>query len=86
MRFEGLFRFLFIQYCVVAGILLLIAPWSMLWQRFLLELPPGTLRFALALPALQAGVSAFGLVHLVWAFHDLESLLLLKKDHDRGAP
>jgi len=87
MRFEGILRFLFIQYCVAAGLLLVIAPWSLLWERFLLLLPHGLPSFFFGHSAARGGISGFGLVHFMWAFHDLSSLLIPKRAHggDEGS-
>lgn len=79
MRVQALIRFLFVQYCIAAGVLLLVAPWNMLWERLLLQLPVGSLWDLASHSWLRGAVSGFGLVHLVWAFHDLETLLSSRK-------
>lgn len=79
MRLDGLIRFLFIQYCIAAGVLLIVAPWSQLWERMLVLLPYGVLPQVVGHSAARGAVSGFGLVHLTWAFHDLGGLLLQKK-------
>ncbi len=81
MRFHGFLRFLFVQYCIAAGVLLVVAPWSMIWERLLLQIPAGTFWHLAAHVLFRGGVSGFGLIHLVWAFHDLETLLSSRKGH-----
>jgi hypothetical protein len=51
----------------------------MLWDRTLGQLPFQLLRAVALHPALRAGVTAFGLVHLIWGAHDL-TLLLSRRD------
>ena len=62
---------LFILYCVEAGALLLVTPWSPIWARLLLRSAgPAALDVGL-LPWVRASISAFGMVHLLWGAHDL---------------
>jgi hypothetical protein len=75
MRLDPLFRWLFILYCVEAGVFLVLAPWSLLWDRGCLGLPMPSLRQACLHPVLRGGVSGFGLVHLLWGAHDLDAWL-----------
>ncbi|MCB1036376.1 MAG: hypothetical protein KDD47_21300 [Acidobacteria bacterium] len=83
MRLEGLIRFLFVVYCVLAGLLLFVAPWSPLWERILVRAPfPATVQL-LSHTATRAAASGFGLVHLVWALNDLESFFLAVRPHPR---
>jgi hypothetical protein len=79
MRIEILFRLLFILYCVEAGLFLLLAPWSPLWDRNVLLIPISGLRTLALHPASRGAVSGFGLIHLVWGAHDLDALLSLRK-------
>jgi len=75
VRLDSLFRVLFVVYCVEAGLFLLVSPWTPTWERLGGLLPWSALRdIALALPA-RGFVSAFGLVHLIWALHDVDLLL-----------
>lgn len=82
MRLGTLTRFLFILYCIDAGVLLLLAPWSLTWDRLALELPLGLLRGLFLHPVARGAVSGFGLVHLVWGAHDLDALLARRRGHD----
>jgi hypothetical protein len=75
MRGDPLFRILFILYCVETGVFLVLAPWSLLWDRSLVQLPANGLRSVFLHPALRGGVTGFGLVHLVWGAHDLDAWL-----------
>ncbi len=79
MRIEILFRLLFIFYCVEAGLFLLLAPWSPLWDRNVLLIPFAALRGLALHPASRGAVSGFGLIHLVWGAHDLDALLSLRR-------
>ncbi|HEX5759340.1 MAG TPA: hypothetical protein VF121_09110 [Thermoanaerobaculia bacterium] len=84
MRLEVLFRLLFILYCVEAGLFLVMAPWSPIWDRNVLQIPLAALRAFALHPAARGAVSGFGLVHLVWGAHDLDALLTLRRPR-RGA-
>jgi hypothetical protein len=75
MRLDPLFRWLFILYCVEAGVFLVLAPWSLLWDRGCINLPFSSLRQVCLHPVVRGGVTGFGLVHLVWGAHDLEAWL-----------
>jgi hypothetical protein len=75
MRSASLFRLLFILYCVEAGIFLIFAPWSPVWDQTMLRLPLAALRTLCLHSYLRGAVSGFGLVHLVWGAHDLQELL-----------
>lgn len=79
MRFDSLFRVLFVVYCLEAGIFLTVAPWTEGWQRVAMLMPYGLLRSLVAHSWLRGLISGFGLVHLVWAAHDIDLVL-------RGAP
>lgn len=70
-----LLRVLFILYCIEVGVLLTLSPWRELWPRLIVDLPWDSLRSALMLPLGRSVVTGFGLVHLVWGFHDLNQLL-----------
>ena len=72
MAYGTVGRLLFVLYCVEAGVFLLLAPWSPVWDRVWAQVPLAGL-YPLALkPVVRAAVSGFGLVHLVWGAHDLE--------------
>jgi len=90
VRLESAFRALFFVYCLEAGLFLAVLPWTPTWDRLSLAAPVATLRAWLGLGALGAGwlgagwlgdgwlrglASGFGLVHLVWAAHDLDEFL-----------
>ncbi|HUP41857.1 MAG TPA: hypothetical protein VM599_01465 [Thermoanaerobaculia bacterium] len=67
--------FLFVVYCLEIGLFLVFAPWTVLWDRTLGQLPSQLLRTVALHPALRAGITGFGLVHLIWGVHDLTLLL-----------
>lgn len=75
MRLSSLFRVSFILYCIEAGIFLLFAPWSPVWDQTMVQIPLEGLRMLALNPLFRGAVSGFGLVHLVWGAHDLDALL-----------
>jgi hypothetical protein len=78
MRFTTFLSLLFILYCAEAGVVLLFAAWSPVWDRTIIQLPLAMLRGLLLHPLFRGAVSGFGLVHLVWGAHDLHALLSRK--------
>jgi hypothetical protein len=66
-----MFRLVFILYCFEAGILLLFVPWFPFWDRTLIQIPFDALRHFCLHPLARSAVSGFGLVHLIWALHDV---------------
>ena len=79
MRSSLLFRILFILYCVEAGTFLVLAPWSAVWDRTVVQIPLDLLRAAGLHPVFRAAVTGFGLIHLVWGAHDLDELIFRRK-------
>lgn len=75
MRLSSLLRVSFILYCIEAGIFLLFAPWSPVWDQTMVQIPLEGLRTLSLNPLFRGAVSGFGLVHLVWGAHDLDALL-----------
>jgi hypothetical protein len=76
MRRTTFVQVLFILYCIEVGSFLVLAPWSQTWERAIVFLPlSASLVPWLLSPALRGGVTGFGLIHLVWAAHDLDRLL-----------
>lgn len=75
MRLDLFSRILFIIYCLEAGAVLLLVPWGHGWERMMFRIPFETLRDITLQPFFRSLVSAFGLVHLIWATHDLDLLL-----------
>lgn len=66
-----LLRLAFIVYCFEAGLFLLVAPWKEIWPTLIAGVPGAPLRRFLYMIPVRGAVSGFGLVHLVWAVHDL---------------
>ena len=62
---------IYLVYCFEAGIFLLVAPWSIHWERniFLDVLP--SLRSVFFSPWFRGAVSGLGLLHLILGFVDL---------------
>jgi hypothetical protein len=74
MRQDRITLFLFVVYCAEIGLFLVVAPWTVLWDRTLGQLPSHLLRIVALHPAVRAGVTGFGLIHLIWGLHDLTLL------------
>jgi len=72
-------RVLFVLYCIEAGVLLLLAPWSASWDRTVIRIPNFAVQIFLAHPMFRGAISGFGLVHLVWGVHDLDRWLARRK-------
>lgn len=75
MSAERTLRLLFFVYFTAAGTILVLAPWSPGWDFMLKPFPfPGVdwLRH----PLVRAAFTGFGLMHLVWGFHDLLGLFV----------
>ena len=81
MRLDTLFRGLFLAYCLEAGLLLLIVPWTAGWESNCLALPLAGLQPLLFSTYVRAALSGFGLVHLVWVAQDIEIWIV----HGRAA-
>jgi hypothetical protein len=75
VRADSLFKFLFIVYCLEAGLFLVLAPWTDAWERVVLLVPVAPLRHLVAVSWVRGLVTGFGLIHLVWAAHDVDLLL-----------
>lgn len=74
-----MFRLIFILYCLEAGVLLLFIPWSPFWDRTLIQIPFEWVRTVGLHPWIRGAVSGFGVVHLIWALHDLIGLIPRRK-------
>lgn len=86
MESGSFIRVLFVLYCIEAGVLLLLAPWSASWDRTVSRIPSLALQVVLFHPALRGAVSGFGLVHLVWGVHDLDQWLARRKLREQSTP
>jgi len=84
MRLDSLGRILFILYCIEAGAILLLLPWGAGWERLVLHVTDSGLHSFLLVPAVRGLVSAFGIVHLVWAAHDLDLMALARRSRNSG--
>jgi hypothetical protein len=72
VRFESLYRVLFLIYCLEAGLFLTFSPWSAAWDRLAMLLPLGFLRAAFLAPWARGLFTGFGVVHLLWIVHDVD--------------
>ena len=79
MRLDSLGRILFILYCIEAGAILLLLPWGGGWERLILHVPGQALQSYLLMPVVRGLVSGFGVLHLVWAAHDLDLMAQSKR-------
>jgi hypothetical protein len=75
MRLDLLSRILFIIYCLEAGAVFLVVPWGAAWDRTIVQIPFEGLRYMLLHPVFRSLISAFGVVHLVWAVNDVDLFL-----------
>ena len=75
MRLDLISRILFIIYCVEAGALFFVLPWGVGWDRTVVQIPLAILRALLFHPLARSAISAFGILHLVWAVNDLDLML-----------
>lgn len=80
--FERFLPFAFVLYCTTVGIALVMIPWTSGWDQMLAFLPWDAAGF-LKLPWVRGGLTGFGLVHLVWGFHDLQVLLRANPEDSR---
>ena len=79
MRLDSLGRILFVLYCIEAGAILLLLPWGGGWERLILHVSNPELQRILLMPAVRGLLSGFGVVHLVWAAHDLDLMALARR-------
>ena len=79
MRLDSLGRILFVLYCIEAGAILLLLPWGGGWERLILHVSSPELQRILLMPAVRGLLSGFGVVHLVWAAHDLDLMALARR-------
>jgi hypothetical protein len=79
MRSSIFFRLLFVLYCFEAGVFLVLAPWSVVWDRTVIQISFTSLRNLLLHAALRGGVSGFGFIHLLWGLHDLDEILFRRR-------
>jgi len=86
MRLDLISRILFIIYCVEAGAVFFLAPWGVAWDRTIVQIPFEGLRNLFLHPLFRSLVTAFGVVHLVWAVNDLDLLLMRWRSREKQTP
>jgi hypothetical protein len=79
MRSSVFFRLLFVLYCLEAGVFLVLAPWSLVWDRVVIQAPFTLLRNLFLHPFFRGGISGFGLIHILWGLHDLDEILFRRR-------
>ena len=84
MRLDLISRILFIVYCVEAGAVFFFVPWGAAWDRTVVQIPYEGLRSVMLHPFFRSLVTGFGIVHLVWAINDLDSLLTRRKSRRKA--
>ena len=78
-------RLLIAIYLIEAGLLLIVAPWTVWWQRnYFADLSPW-LRWGMAQPAMRIGVVATGIITVLAGMSDLRNALM-RRLIDRGRP
>ena len=72
-------RLIYIAYFLEVGLLLVLVPWSLFWERnyFVTQLP--FLQNLVRNNFLRGGVSGLGVVNLLMGFHDLAGLLMARR-------
>lgn len=85
MASRSLVRILFLLYCIEAGVLLLLAPWSPSWDRAIIQIPSFEIQSLLLHGAMRGAISGFGLVHLVWGMHDLDGWLARRRLREQSS-
>ena len=83
MRLDIFSRILFILYCLEAGAVLLLVPWGQGWERMIFRFSSDWARELTLHPTFRSLISAFGLLHLIWAAHDLDLLLQRWRSRER---
>ena len=79
MRSGTLLRALFVFYCAEAGVFLLMAPWSSLWDRTVFQVPIPLIHTIYLHPLFRGAISGLGAIHLLWGAHDLEDWLARRR-------
>ena len=79
-------RLIFVAYFLEVGLLLVLVPWSVFWERnyFVTHFP--FLQNLLRNNFLRGGVSGLGVVNLLMGFHDLADLLMARRLGDPMSP
>lgn len=85
MASRPLVRILFLLYCIEAGVVLLLAPWSPSWDRAVIQIPDFHLQTLLLHGAMRGAISGFGFVHLIWGMHDLDGWLARRKLREQSS-
>ena len=72
-------RLIYVAYFLEVGLLLVLVPWSMFWERnYFIGTFPGLLHI-IRNNFVRGAVSGLGVVNLLMGFHDLAELLLVRR-------
>jgi hypothetical protein len=77
-------RLVFVLYCLEAGLFLALIPWREAWTLLVDQFAIDSLRPYLRSSFVRALICGFGVVHLLWALHDLHDLLAPSDDAPAG--
>lgn len=73
-------------YLIEAGVLLVLAPWSALWQRNYFAAHVPMLGQVMLSPYVKGAVTGIGLITVLGGLRDLVSAFMLRQTPDRTAP
>ncbi|REJ74235.1 MAG: hypothetical protein DWQ36_04425 [Acidobacteria bacterium] len=73
-------RLVFVLYCLEAGLFLCLIPWRDGWVVLVDQFAVDAMRPYLRSSFIRALICGFGVVHLLWALHDLHDLLRRSED------
>ncbi len=77
-------RLYFLAYCFPVGTFLALIPWTAGWDHYGVQLPIAELRELILNGWTRGALTGFGLVHLTWGAHDLDSWLSDRRAHASG--
>jgi hypothetical protein len=72
-------RLIYVAYFLEVGLLLVLVPWSVFWERnYFVGVFPSIL-YVLRNNFMRGAVSGLGIVNLLLGFHDLADLLMVRR-------
>lgn len=79
-------RLLVAAYLIEAGVLLVLAPWSALWQRNYFAAHVPWLGVWMASPFVKGAVTGVGVITALGGLRDLVSAFMMRQSSDRPTP